>query len=124
MPKSNLTNLRHASSPQETERSALVSSKEVESVVRALLQQEGYSITPDRQHGETGTDIIATKGHEVLHIEAIAYKKPEPARARDFYEVFFRAVSRLEHNATALVIALPSKFGTGLPQRAKRMGLA
>jgi hypothetical protein len=38
--------------------------------------------------------------------------------------VFFRAVSRLQLDATACVIALPSRFGMGLPQRAKAIGIA
>jgi hypothetical protein len=103
---------------------ALVHSKEVEAVVRAALEQEGYKTSAERGYGETGTDIIAEKGSELLHIEAIAFKQSPPARAKDFYEAFFRAVSRLDHDATACVIALPSRFGMGLPQRAKAIGRA
>jgi len=103
---------------------ALVTSKDVEAIVRLALEQEGYKTSAERGHGETGTDIVAERGDEVLHIEAIAFKKSPPARAKDFYEAFFRAVSRLEHDATACVIALPSRFGMGLPQRAKAIGCA
>jgi hypothetical protein len=104
--------------------SALIASAEVEAVVRAALQVEGYKTSPERLHGETGTDIVATRGREVLHIEAIAFKTAPPARAKDFYEVFFRAISRLEHGATKSIIALPARFGMGLPQRAKAIGRA
>ena len=88
------------------------------------LAREGYEISKERGHGETGTDLIAQRGSENLHIEAIAFKQSPPARAKDFYEVFSRAVSRLENGATSCVIALPSRFGMGLPQRAKAIGPA
>src|ERR1700730_10499407 len=101
---------------------ALVSSKDVETVDRLALEQEGYKTSAERGYGETGTDIVAERGNELLHIEDIAFKRSPPARSKDFYEAFFRAVSRLEHDATACVIALPSRFGIGLPQRAKAIG--
>jgi len=103
---------------------ALVTSNQVEAAVRTALAQEGYKISVERGYGETGTDIIAERTGELLHIEAIAFKSSPPARAKDFYEVFFRAVSRLDDGATACVIALPSRFGMGLPQRAKAIGRA
>jgi hypothetical protein len=103
---------------------ALITSKQVEAVIREVLAQEGYTTSAERGIGETGTDIVAERGGEVLHIEAIAFKTSPPARAKDFYEAFFRAVSRLEHKATGCVIALPSRFGIGLPQRAQAIGLA
>jgi hypothetical protein len=81
---------------------ALITSKEVETIVRSALAQEGYKTSLERGYGETGTD----------------------ARAKDFYEVFFRAVSRLDDGVTACVIALPSRFGMGLPQRARAIGRA
>ena len=56
--------------------------------------------------------------------ERSIFKTSPPARAKDFYEAFFRAISRLEHEATKCIIALPARFGTGLPQRAKAIGRA
>jgi hypothetical protein len=103
---------------------ALISAKDVETVLRAALTREGYEISKQRGCGETGTDIIAHRGSENLHIEAVAFKQSPPARAKDFYEVFFRAVSRLQNAATLCVIALPSRFGMGLAQRAKAIGPA
>ena len=100
---------------------ALVTSKEVEAIVRSTLAREGYKTSVERGYGETGTDVIAERRDELLHIEAIAFKSSPPARAKDFYEVFFRAVSRLDDGVTACVIALPSRFGMGLPQRARAM---
>ncbi len=103
---------------------ALVTSSEVEAVVRRVLAGEGYLTSAERGIGETGTDIVAEKGSEVLHIEAIAFKSSGPARAKDFYEAFFRAVSRIEVGATRCVIALPARFGKGLHQRANAIGSA
>jgi hypothetical protein len=110
---------------------ALITSKQVEDILRHNLSTSGYSLSTEKTHGETGTDIIATKEHEEIHIEAIAFKKSPPARAKDFYEIFFRATSRLSKGATKCVIALPARFGMGLHQRAlaigdawKRIGLA
>jgi hypothetical protein len=103
---------------------ALISGKEVEAVVRASLESQGYKVSAGRGHGETGTDILAQRGDDTLHIEAIAFKRSPPARAKDFYEVFFRAVSRIEIGATRCVIALPARFGMGLHQRASAIGCA
>jgi hypothetical protein len=103
---------------------ALVTSKEVEDVLREHLGAAGYALSGVRAYGETGTDIIATKDNRALHIEAIAFKTSPPARAKDFYEIFFRAISRLDQGASTCVIALPSRFGMGLHQRANAIGLA
>ncbi|MBV9550797.1 MAG: hypothetical protein JO256_14095 [Alphaproteobacteria bacterium] len=103
---------------------ALVTSEEVEKVVRETLRSEGYELSAARKFGETGTDIIATRGKESLHIECIAFKSSPPARAKDFYEIFFRATSRLSVGATLCVIALPARFGIGLHQRALASGEA
>jgi hypothetical protein len=98
--------------------SAEVSSKQVEDVLRALLVEAGYSVNAERKNGETGTDIEARRHNEAIHIEAIAFKSSPPARSKDFYEAFFRSISRLGHGATRCVIALPARFGMGLRQRA------
>jgi hypothetical protein len=103
---------------------ALVTSKDVESVLRERLVADGYKVSADRGFGETGTDIIATRSSEAIHIETIAFKSSPPAGAKDFYEVFFRAVSRLDHGATKCVLALPARFGMGLHQRCAAIGLA
>jgi hypothetical protein len=103
---------------------ALVTSKEVENILREQLTALGYTLSGDRALGETGTDIIASRCDERIHIETISFKSSAPQRAKDFYEVFFRATSRLRHGATRCVIALPARFGMGLPQRASAIGPA
>jgi hypothetical protein len=103
---------------------AIVTSTEIEAVLRERLSVEGYSLSIERKFGETGTDIIATRGGECIHIEAIAFKSSPPARSKDFYEAFFRAISRLDDGASECVVALPSRFELGLPQRRKALGTA
>lgn len=101
-----------------------ISNNATESCIRKILSSEGYHLTPERKFGETGVDIIATRGEEIFHIEVIGYKKSGPARAKDFYESFFRAISRIKDGATKCVIAMPINAKIGLPTRAKQYGPA
>jgi hypothetical protein len=103
---------------------AVVTSREVETAVRLVLAKQGYGLSIVRTHGEMGADIVATKGDDIVHIEAIAFKSSPPARAKDFCESFFRAVSRLTPTKSACAIALPARFGMGLHQRARAIGIA
>lgn len=100
----------------KTERTVLNTA--VEDCLRECLRNEGYSLTPKRSHGEKGVDIRASRDGRVLHIEVIGYKRSGPARAKDFYEGFFRALSRLEDGATRCVLALSANAEMGLPARA------
>jgi len=103
---------------------ALVTNSAVEDCLRTLLLAEGYSLTPKRACGQTGVDIVAKKGDESFHIECIGYKESGPARAKDFYESFFRCVSRLNDDATHCVIGLSHRAEIGLPARAKQHRVA
>lgn len=89
-------------------------------MLREVLAADGYALTPLRANGETGVDIVATRNHEAIHIECIGYKSHPPARAKDFYESFFRIVSRLNDGASRLVIALAAQSRAGLPARARQ----
>ena len=82
-----------------------------------MLLDEGFKLSPQLGNGELGVDIIASKRIIRYHIEVIGYKKTGPARSRDFYEVFFRAISRLNDGANKLVIALPIQFRVGFRSR-------
>ncbi len=68
--------------------------------------------------------VSDTAGGAEIHIEVIGYKSSGPVRAKDFYESFFRAVSRLSDGADRCVIALPHLFKKGLPARAGQHGEA
>lgn len=95
-----------------------VASAAVETSLRGALRKEGFTLTDRRAHGQTGVDIVATKGRKKLHIEVIAYKKKGTERAKDFYQSFFRVVSRLNDGAKRCILALPKQFERGLPRRA------
>lgn len=101
-----------------------VKNSEVETILRGILSTEGYRLSPRRAHGETGVDIIASKNGDAWHIECIGYKSSPPARAKDFYESFFRIISRLNDGAIHLVIALAKQAQVGLPARVKQHRIA
>lgn len=104
--------------------SEIVSNKDAETCLRSCLEAEGFKLSRRRANGETGVDIIATKGDEEYFIEVIGFKKSPPARSRDFYNVFFSAVSRLRDDAKRIAIALPERFGNGMYQRVAQYGEA
>ena len=101
-----------------------VQSNLVEKCLRDLLTERNYKMNETRDKGETGVDIEARKGDNIYHIEVISYKQKGPARSKDFFQVFFRAISRLNDGATHCVIALPSEFEKGLPMRVKQYKIA
>jgi predicted transport protein len=99
--------------------------EEVESVLRRLLPQRGYDLlNKPRSKGETGADIIEKKNNEDVFIECIGYQENPPLRSKQFYEGFFRTVSRLKDGAARCVLALPTGFNKGKKQRAKQYGEA
>ena len=97
-----------------------VKNSECEKCLRELLKGEGYQLNRQLDYGELGVDIIAKKKMIQYHIEVIGYKKSGPARSKDFYEVFFRAISRLNDGAKKLVIALTFQYYLGFPKRVKQ----
>lgn len=99
---------------------SLVLNALVEQTLRDILLSEGYALTNPRANGETGVDIVATREGTSVHIECIGFKSSPPARSKDFYESFFRIISRLNEGATRLVIALPVRSKLGLPARARQ----
>ena len=103
---------------------SLVKNADAEQCLRGILKNQGYELSPERRHGETGVDVIARQADDTFHIEVIGYKSSGPARAKDFYESFFRAVSRLKDGAETCVIAMPSNAKRGLPARASHHGEA
>lgn len=103
---------------------AAVSNARVEGSLRQALKSQGFKLTAKKHHGHRGTDIIASRGRQVYHIEVIAYKRSRPARAKDFFEAFFRAVSRLDVGAEHCVIAMSERARVGLPKRAAQHRVA
>src|SRR3990167_2657323 len=101
---------------------SLVSNESTEKCLRLCLEKEGYALTPPRANGQTGVDVLARRGDESIYIEVIGFKKSPPARSKDFYEVFFRSISRVGVGAKRSAIALPRRFEQGLPTRTKQYG--
>ena len=101
-----------------------MTNEETEDTLRVFLQSRNFVLSPKlKVSGENGTDIIASKpGHPTYHIEVIGYKRSSPARSRDFYEAFFRCLSRLKIGADKVVLACPFSFSLGLEQRVKNIG--
>jgi len=96
----------------------------VERCLRDFLEKQGCKLSIPIKNGETGVDLLAHKGEAQYFIEVIGFKESPPARSKDFYEVFFRAVSRIKNGAKNIVIALPERFGHGLNHKATHYGEA
>ena len=96
-----------------------VHADELDGIVREHLRNEGYQLLrPKKPVGAGGADIVALKGDEQICIEVISYKLSGQARARDFFQAFWQAISRLEDPRTRrCVIALDYQSKGGLPAR-------
>ena len=103
---------------------SIISNNDAETCLREIMESEGFNLSPERKHGETGVDVIASQNNEIFHIEVIGYKSSGPARAKDFYESFFRVISRIKDGAKKCVIAMPINAKVGLPARANQYGVA
>lgn len=103
---------------------SIITNSNAELCLRSVLESEGYELSPERKHCETGVDVIASNTVDTYYIEVIGYKSSGPARAKDFYESFFRAISRLKDGAKRCVIAMPINSKRGLPARAGHYGEA
>jgi hypothetical protein len=96
----------------------LVSSADTETRIRSYLNARGYKLSPPHQtNGATGPDIIAEYNGRKIFIEVIEYKSSRSARSRDFFECFFRCVSRLSLGADLIVLACPYAFQNGIAER-------
>lgn len=105
----------------------MVGNQQTEFVIKDILNEKGYAILnpEDKINGQTGVDILAVNGKEVFYIEVIGYKKSGPARSKDFFEIFFRAISRLSKEENRIcIIALPFDFTKGIIQRVKNYNTA
>ena len=94
----------------------LIGANEVEQVIRRYLEGNGCSVSLSRKWGETGADIIATRGKSTWFVEVIGFQSNKSIRSRKFYEAFFRAISRdrgnpndilILQNALSILLALP-----------------
>jgi hypothetical protein len=102
-----------------------VKGKQVETVLRKLLSCNGYKIlNARRKHGENNADLIVKKGNVHISIECIGFQEAKSTRSKQFYEVFFRTISRLKDGANRCVMALPFRFNNGMNRRARQYGIS
>jgi len=103
----------------------LVQAKDVEQLVRRHLKEEGCTLSLPKKRGETGADITARCGKSTRFVEVIGFQSHPPTRSREFYEAFFRVISRDRDNPDdALVLALPKRFKDGMRQRKQQYPIA
>jgi hypothetical protein len=97
----------------------------VEQVVRRYLEDRGSHLSSPKKSGETGPDIVAKSGKSTWFVEVIGFQEKPWIRSREFYEAFFRIISRDRGNPTdSLVLALPKRFKAGMRQRTKQYPVA
>lgn len=102
-----------------------ITGDQVDKVLRHLLLKNGYKLkNKPRKKGETGADIIAEKYGVKVAIECIGFQENPPLRSKQFFEAFFRAISRISDGAKQCVMALPKRFDRGMDRRAKQYGEA
>lgn len=103
----------------------LVEAADVERVVRKYLGKSGHSLSSPKKYGQTGVDIIATHEKHTCFVEIIGFQSHAPTRSREFYEAFFRIISRDRNNPhDILVLALPKRFKNGMRQREQHYPIA
>jgi hypothetical protein len=95
-----------------------VTSVATECALRTFLLSRGYTLSaPHAYNGATGPDVIAEKNGIKTVIEVIGYKSSGSARSRDFYEAFFRCISRIKLTPDIVALACPIHFSLGIDDR-------
>jgi hypothetical protein len=103
----------------------LVTAADTEKRIRDYLLARGYKLSSAHEiNGATGPDIVAEYGERKVFIEVIGCKSNRSARSRDFFESFFRCVSRLKLDADLIVLACPHEFCDGIMERTTHYGRA
>jgi len=103
----------------------LVEAADIERVIRRYLEESGYSLSSPRKYGQTGVDVAAQRGRSTCFVEIIGFQSHPPTRSREFYEAFFRVISRDRNNPhDILVLALPKRFKDGMRQRKQHYSVA
>jgi hypothetical protein len=103
----------------------LIEARDVEHVIRRHFPSESFKLSAPKKLGETGPDIEATSEGSTYFVEVIGFQEHPPIRSREFYECFFRVISRDRNNPEdILVMALPIRFKNGMRQRVKQYSVA
>lgn len=102
-----------------------VKATEVEQLIRKCLEEKAYTLSSHKKYGETGPDIVVKHGKFTWFVEVIGFQSHPPTRSREFYEAFFRLISRDRNNPNdILVLALPKRFKDGMKQRKEQYPVA
>ena len=97
----------------------------VDQVIRYHLKAKGCSLSGPKNPGETGADIIAKLSETNWFVEVIGFQDHPPIRSREFFEAFFRLISRdRDDSSDVLVLGLPIRFKRGMRQRMRQYGIA
>jgi hypothetical protein len=95
-----------------------IEANKVEQVIRKYLEDKGCHLSTPKKSGETGPDIVAKSGKSTWFVEVIGFQEKPWIRSREFYEAFFRIISRDRGNPNDnLVLVLPKRFKNGMRQR-------
>lgn len=93
---------------------------EIENYLRELLAKEGYKLRNKSGIFKLGPDIKATKDDENWYIEVVGSEETGLERVKDFYEAFFKSLSRLNNkDCKHCVIAMPESLRKFLYIRAR-----
>lgn len=86
------------------------SSNDVDKILREYFKKKKYCLTNVKKNGETGCDLVATRRSEKIYIETIGWNNKPGIKSREFFESFFRIISRdADSGRKRLVIALPER---------------
>ena len=104
----------------------VVEAEAVEKVIREYLEAKGYKLSPPKRRGQTGPDIVARHNKSTYFVEIIGFQEVPSIRSREFYEAFFRVISRDRDNPAddVLVLGLPKRFKDGMRQRKQQYSIA
>lgn len=101
-----------------------ISNESNETILRVHLKREGFKLTDKKSNGKLKEDLRATKGEVEYFVECIGYKRLPNSRSIDFFQSFFRAISRLDDGAKNIAIALPHLYLQGMESRLKNYKIA
>lgn len=104
----------------------LLEAEVIEKVIRKYLELKGCTMSPSKTRGQIGPDIVAKRNNYTWFIEVIGFQEAPPIRSREFYEAFFRVISRDrgKPNNDILVLGLSRRFKAGMKQRMNQYPVA
>lgn len=71
-----------------------VEASKVEQLIRKYLEDRECQLSTPKKSGETGPDTAAKSGKSTWFVEVIGFQESLWIFSREFYEAFFRIISR------------------------------